>query len=112
VAQRCRACCRCRLPSDRCAYSARGYAYNENPVRDVNTFFNVAASLAVRHVLRGGASLGVTDHVSLDVSFARDLQAGIAGPLHVPAIGPLAEVTSISSEVAANAFDMGLAVRY
>ncbi|MDP6581195.1 MAG: outer membrane protein transport protein [Vicinamibacterales bacterium] len=89
-----------------------GYAYNDNPIPAANTFFNVAAPLVVTQVVSAGASVGVTDRVGVDLSFVRGLRNTVSGPFHVPGVGALPVVTSITSEVAANAFDVGLVTRF
>ena len=87
-----------------------GYSYNENPIRDSDTFFNVASPAIYEHVISVGTSLWLSDRTTLSLAYLHAFENSISGPFQSPA-GPVAG-TSVMSEVSVNALVCGLEVRF
>ena len=61
-----------------------GYSYNENPIADSQSSFNVASPLVLEHTLYVGASYRVGDSLTLSLAYAHGFQNSIEGPLVTP----------------------------
>jgi long-chain fatty acid transport protein len=87
-----------------------GYTYNQDPIPDNQSSFNVVSPTIVEHVVYVGASYNISSALKLSLGYAHAFQNAIEGPLVIPA-GALAG-TSIRSTVAADTFMAGVSVHY
>lgn len=95
-----------------------GYVYNENPIPDVQTMFNIAAPLHYEHTFSGGLSYQPNRCLSLNMSYSYALQSEISGPIVLPPNPPTATPptpvpgSSVTSTLSAHALDFGVTVKY
>lgn len=95
-----------------CLYLRAGYVFQQNPVNDSESFFNVASPLIVEHVGSVGASYALARNVILSVAYIHGFQNEVEGPYVLPdPVGPVPG-SSVSSRVAAYALSVGFTVRY
>ncbi len=86
-----------------------GYAYNQNPVRDQDTFFNVHAPGIVQHHVSTGFSWHTRHHWDLSLAFRVGLPNTIRGPWQSPA--GAVPGTSVESRLATYSLILGLSKR-
>ncbi|MAT70485.1 MAG: hydrocarbon degradation protein [Planctomycetaceae bacterium] len=88
-----------------------GYSYQENPISETNTFFNVASPLILEHIISVGASLQVARNASLNVAYLHAFEAQQTGPFVLPGVGAVPG-SSVTSTVSADALSAGFTVKY
>ena len=95
-----------------------GYLYNENPIPDSLTQFNVAAPLHYEHTLSCGMSYQPTTCLSLNLSYSYSFESEISGPITLapnpPTFTPPVPVpgSDVSSTLSSHAIDFGVSVFY
>jgi long-chain fatty acid transport protein len=62
-----------------------GYSYNQDPISDAQTSFNVASSTILEHTIYCGFSYHVSDALSVSLAYAHGFQNSISGPIVTPA---------------------------
>ncbi len=88
-----------------------GYTFNQNPITQGQTFYNVASSLVIQHWYSLGATLRFNDRVSATVAYTHGFENSTTGPFHHPVFGPLAG-TSVTTRVSADMLNAGITVAY
>lgn len=73
-----------------------GYAWNEHPVQDRLSFFNVAAPAIIQHHLSVGGTVKVLDGLDLSIAYSHGFEHSISGPWVAPG-GPLEGTTATST---------------
>ncbi len=73
-----------------------GYAWNEHPVQDELSFFNVAAPAIIQHHLSVGGTLRVLDGLDLSIAYSHGFEHSITGPWVGPG-GPFAGTEATST---------------
>jgi len=58
-----------------------GYLYNTNPIRNVNTLFNVQAPAIIQNTLSLGASYQLTENVTASLAWMHGFRNDIQGPI-------------------------------
>ncbi len=58
-----------------------GYLFNQNPIHDINTIFNIQAPGFIQHTLSLGASLRLNDNVMFTVGWVHGFRNTIQGPI-------------------------------
>lgn len=87
-----------------------GYTFNENPIPDSQSFFNIGAPLYYQHEIHMGGSYRLTKRVWLNVAYTYYFENEISGPIVTPAGAvPGSNVTNRSTVHLA---DVGITVRY
>jgi long-chain fatty acid transport protein len=66
--------------NDRVAVSA-GYVWNDNPIPSVATLFNVQAPAILQHTVSIGATMNVTEAMSLSLGYAYGFRNTLSGPV-------------------------------
>jgi len=87
-----------------------GYSYNENPIDNIETSFNVASPVIIEHTLYVGASYRVSDNLILSAAYAHAFQNSITGPLLQPT-GPIPGY-NVTSTISADTFLFGATVQF
>ncbi len=87
-----------------------GYSYNQNPIADSQSSFNVASPTILEHSLYLGASYKVSDNLSLSVAYVHCFQNSVNGPLVTP-FGAVPG-SSVSSTTSADSLLLGATVRF
>jgi long-chain fatty acid transport protein len=95
-----------------------GYVFNENPIPDAQTQFNIAAPLHYKHTISGGLSFQPFSSLAINLSYSYSPESHISGPItlapNAPTATPPIQVpnSSVSSKLEAHAIDFGVTVRY
>lgn len=95
-----------------------GYVYNQNPIPDSETQFNVAAPLHYQHTLSGGLTYQPTSRLALNMSYSYTPPSDITGAITLPPNAPTATPaiavpnSSVTSSLSAHALDFGVTVKY
>lgn len=91
--------------SDRMTLRA-GYLYNQNPIRDVTTLFNVQVPGITTNTMSFGASYQLTPNIVLSAAWVHAFLNSIEGPiLQVPG-------TSVKTDVQVDSLVMGLNIQF
>lgn len=61
-----------------------GYSYNDNPIPDDVSSFNVASLTVIQHNISVGATYRVTDALALSMAYQHGFENAIQGPLVTP----------------------------
>jgi hypothetical protein len=88
-----------------------GYTFNENPISDSQTFFNVVSSLIIEHWLSFGATYRWNQRVSSTIAYSHGFENSVTGPIYHPVFGPLAG-TSVTERVSADMLNAGITVHF
>jgi long-chain fatty acid transport protein len=88
-----------------------GYTFNESPIGNTNSFFNVAAPLIYKHTLNVGASLQLSPVTSVNFAYSYFLPAEVTGPIVLPGIGPVPG-SSVTNQLDAHFLSFGVSTRY
>jgi long-chain fatty acid transport protein len=88
-----------------------GYSYNNNPETSDVAFFNIAAPTIVQHTLYAGASWSLTETLVLALAYVHAFEGEVDGPFILPVAGAIPG-TNVQSRTSADAFVMGLTVKY
>jgi long-chain fatty acid transport protein len=62
-----------------------GYGFNGNPIRDIDTFFNLGSALITQHQGNVGLSYQLKQNVAASFAYHRGFENGIQGPYQSPA---------------------------
>ncbi len=87
-----------------------GYTYNQNPVRNSESFYNVASPLIYQHLASVGASYDLSRDVSFNVAYSHYFDSDREGPIVSPALGPIPG-SSVRNQVSADVFSFGVTMR-
>jgi long-chain fatty acid transport protein len=93
-----------------CTSLRLGYTYNQNPIEDSQSSFNVVSPTILEHSLYVGGSYKVSDLLTLSFAYAHGFENSINGPLQTP-FGPVSG-SSIKSTVSADTFVIGATVHF
>jgi len=88
-----------------------GYVWNQNPIPDANTFYNVISPNILMHTVSCGLSYRIVTNCDVSLAYLHAFENSISGPWALPVIGALAG-TSVSSKVSADAIIAGLTVKF
>jgi long-chain fatty acid transport protein len=87
-----------------------GYTFNQNPIGDEETVFNVSSPLIIQHWLAVGMSYQMTANWLWSLAYVHGFHNRIQGPIVAP-FGPIAG-TSVTSDVWLDAVSLGLTARF
>jgi len=87
-----------------------GYTYNQNPIPDEQSMFNVASSLIIQHWYSVGATYQCNEHLSATLAWTHGFENEISGPLQTP-MGAIPN-TSVSPRVSADILSFGCTFAY
>lgn len=88
-----------------------GYVWNQNPIPDQNTFFNVISPNILMHTISCGLSYRLTESLGVSLAYVHGFENSISGPMYLPGVGALAG-TSVTSKVWADVFIAGLTMKF
>lgn len=66
--------------TDSLALSA-GYVYNDNPIREVGTLFNIQAPVITQHTVTAGTTFNVSDAIAISAGYAYAFPSSLSGPV-------------------------------
>ena len=87
-----------------------GYSYNQNPISNAQSSFNVASPTILEHAVYLGFSYRVSDALSLSMAYWHGFENSIDGPFNGPT-GPVPN-TSVRSTVSADSLIVGTTVQF
>jgi long-chain fatty acid transport protein len=87
-----------------------GYSYNQDPIPDAQTMFNIASPTNMEHAVYLGFSYKVSDALSISAAYAHVFPGSNTGPL----VSPLGAVpgTSVSLNTSADLIVIGATVKF
>lgn len=87
-----------------------GYSYNQNPISDSQSSFDVASPTILEHTAYTGLSYAVSDALSLNVAYLHGFENSVGGPL----VTPMGSVpgSSVRNTTSADAVTIGATVRF
>ncbi len=88
-----------------------GYAYNQNPIQDENSFFNLASPLIYQHTLTAGFSILLARRTSVNLAYSYFLPEEVAGPIVSPATGPVPG-SLVRNTLDVHVVSVGVSTRY
>lgn len=88
-----------------------GYSYNQNPIDDLQTSFNVGSPLLVEHALYFGASHRITPDVLVSWAYVHGFANSVEGPIVTP-LGPIPGSRVRSELTSVDALVLGLTVQF
>ncbi|MEM6688578.1 MAG: outer membrane protein transport protein [Planctomycetota bacterium] len=91
-------------------YFRTGYTYNENPIDDENSFFNVASPLVYEHIYSLGGTLAVNKNVAVNVAYSHYFENEVTGPIINPTIGAVPG-SSITNRLSADFISFGVLMK-
>ncbi len=90
-------------------YLRTGYTYNQNPVRNSESMFNIASPLIYQHVLSVGGSYELNDKLAINLAYSHYFENTRVGPIVLPS-GTVPN-SSITNELSANFLSFGVVMR-
>jgi long-chain fatty acid transport protein len=86
-----------------------GYSFNENPIADSQSAFNVASPTIIMHTLYFGASYRLSDALTLSAAYAHGFENSVSGPFVTP--GGAISDSSVGNTVSVDTFLIGAGMR-
>ena len=94
-----------------CTSVRLGYSFNQNPIPDSQSSFNVASPTILEHTIYVGASYKVSNALSLSATYLHAFQNEIEGPLVLAGFGAIPG-SSIRNSTSVDAILIGGSVRF
>lgn len=94
---------------DDCLSLRGGYAFNQNPISDANSGFNVPAPAIIQHHASLGGSYCVGEDWFIDLAYRHGFENSVEGPMGHPAIGPIPG-TSVTNTMSTDSILVGFRV--
>jgi long-chain fatty acid transport protein len=91
-------------------YGRFGYAYNQNPVADRESFFATAAPLIYQHQFATSFSYQLHENLAVSFGYAYFLESERAGPVILPGVGAVPD-SSVTNRLNVHVADFGLVMR-
>lgn len=99
-----------RKVTDKLAVRA-GYTYNQNPIKNSETFFNIASPLIYQHMLSTGLGYELNPCVAVNVAYSYMPNMTRTGPIILPGVGTV-PTSSVTAELDSHFFSFGVVARY
>jgi long-chain fatty acid transport protein len=87
-----------------------GYSFNQDPIPNSQSSFNVASPTIIEHTLYAGTSYQLSNSLKLSLGYAHSFQNSIDGPLVTP-LGAIPG-SSVKTSASGESFMVGASVRY
>lgn len=88
-----------------------GYTFNQNPISNSESFFNVASPLIYQHMISTGSSLAISDSTSCHIAYSYMFENNRTGPLYAPGIGAVPG-SSIVNTLDGHFLSFGVSLRH
>ncbi|WP_417745330.1 OmpP1/FadL family transporter [Rosistilla oblonga] len=92
------------------AFIRGGYSYNQNPVRESESFYNVATPLIYEHTLSVGGSYKLNEMLALNIAYSHFFENSRTGPIVMPGVGAIPG-SSVTNEMSADVLSFGILMR-
>ncbi|PHQ34128.1 OmpP1/FadL family transporter [Rhodopirellula bahusiensis] len=87
-----------------------GYTYNQNPIRESESFFNMASPLIYEHVLSMGGSYKLNDKVAVNVAWSHYFENTRTGAIILPT--GTVPGSSITNRLSADFLSFGIVMKH
>ncbi|TWU49851.1 OmpP1/FadL family transporter [Rubripirellula reticaptiva] len=87
-----------------------GYNYNTNPIKDSETFFNMASPLIYEHMLSVGGSYNFNEKLAVSAAYSHYIENSRSGPFVLPGIGAVPG-SSVTTEMSADFLSFGIVMQ-
>jgi long-chain fatty acid transport protein len=87
-----------------------GYTYNQDPIPDSQSSFNVVSSTIIEHTIYAGLSYRISKDLTLSIAYAHAFQNSTEGPLVTP-FGAVPG-SMVRNSAAFDSFQVGASVRF
>lgn len=91
-------------------YLRSGYSYNQSPIKDSETSYNIASSLHYQHIVNAGCSLYVSPNASLNLAYSYLLPSEKSGSIILPT-GTIPG-SNVTTKIDAHFVSFGVNVHY
>ncbi len=98
-----------RQVTDRLAVRA-GYTYNQNPIKNSESFFNTASPLIYQHMISAGTTWNVNERFALNFAYSYMPQISRTGPIVLP-VGTIPG-SSVTNTISTHFLSFGVAARF
>lgn len=88
-----------------------GYTFNQNPISNGESFFNVASPLIYQHMLSSGASLSLSESTACHIAYSYMFENSRTGPLYTPGLGAVPG-SSIENILDGHFLSFGISLRH
>ncbi len=88
-----------------------GYTYNQSPIRNSESFYNIATPLFYQHMLSVGGSYDFCRDISFSTAYSHYFESEVEGPIVSPIAGPVGG-TSVTNRVRADVLSFGVQFRH
>ncbi|MGV3486110.1 MAG: OmpP1/FadL family transporter [Planctomycetaceae bacterium] len=88
-----------------------GYTYNQNPIKESESFFNIASPLIYEHMLSVGGSYKLNHKLALNVGYSHYIENSRTGPIVLPGVGAIPG-SSVTNEMSANFLSFGVLMQH
>lgn len=94
-------------------FSVRGgFSFNQNPIPDENTFYNVPAPAIIQAHLGLGASFRVNESMTLDLAYTHGFNNSVEGPMYNPMVSGGVPGTNVKAEMSTDSLIFGVRVTF
>lgn len=87
-----------------------GYTFNQSPIRNSESFFNLASPLMFQHMLSGGATLDLNEDLACHLAYSYVFDNPRSGPIIMPGAGAIAG-SGVDNSLDAHVLSVGLTMR-
>ncbi len=88
-----------------------GYSFNQNPVSNSESFFNVATPLIYQHMVSTGGSWLLSESTACHLAYSYMFENTRTGPLYAPGIGAIPG-SSVDNTLDAQVLSFGVSLRH
>ena len=88
-----------------------GYTYNQNPVKNSESFFNTGSPVIYQQMISVGGSWNVSDRFSVNAAYSHMPQISRTGPIILPGVGAVPG-SSVSNTVSTHFLSVGVTARF
>ncbi len=88
-----------------------GYTYNQSPINNDATSFNISSPLFYEHMISAGATYELTKNVGINLAYSYLLPNQLTGPIVAPGIGAVPG-SSVTNWMDAHVASLGITVNY
>ena len=89
-----------------------GYSFNENPIPDATSTYNIPAPAVIQHHLSLGIGHCFTENTCLDFGYRHGFENSIEGPMVDPATGNSVPGTSVKNSLSSDSFLVGFRLSF
>jgi len=95
---------------DETLYARLGYSFNQNPISDFESGFNVGSPVITQHYIYVGGSQQISNHSIFSVTYVHAFENDVSGPIQTP-LGAIPG-SNVTSAISVDALATAVTVRY